>query len=688
MLELLDGGGGFALGVLGSGSLAVAALQAGFLQVFLQAAGLGVAHGFIEAAVQQGVVPFGLLADAAHVFEQLAHFTALLLDFPRHLAAIEHFFQGGGALAGVGRLLIFERLADLLLLLGHLARLLAELAHFLAEAFGGLLFEVLLHLLQLALGTGGGVCGIGELLLAQFLGGVHHLLAHLVKLLARLGHVGGVLGLLHALFEVVEVAQKLLLLLLQPLELVLQFLALLLGLGLCDLVFQLLHLLRQRLLAAGEFLEPVEHLQVFLLLGALLLGGHFFLLVTLLLLFQLQAAELVFVRPLALPRLARLVLAHDEVLAAAGAVQPLERALLKAQRLIQGGAFLFLGGLLERIKRVLHALPCLGEREFHLGVLGLLHRLFGLVQSDALGLMHHIHIRRGGVHALAGVRVANDAPGGVDHLLLEIEQLVALRLLAGLAGHGGRGLALAEDVLKMAHVGKEHVAHGAAHLALRALVLGPEEITDELARLGVFFLQSEQGLHVLLLRGRGGGVLEEHFLAVARNAKGHTTAGDSDVIRHLCLHGQLLDGGDLDVPLRKDDLDLGELVRLHGDGEPGRVFVRALLLIHEMQPPFLRLLRLHHGGEHGGFSGFGFERQHGFVLAEKLGVLHRLVDGDAELDFAAFEHGGLHRVFDLLRRQAAVSRRGDFHIRAHQGRMDKGGDLVRLRHRLARLHAV
>ncbi len=94
LLQFLHRGGGLAFGVLGFGALAVATLQPGLLQVLLQAAGLGLAHGLVEAAMQQRVVAFGLLADPAQVLHQFVHPTALLLDLPRHLAAIEHAFEG------------------------------------------------------------------------------------------------------------------------------------------------------------------------------------------------------------------------------------------------------------------------------------------------------------------------------------------------------------------------------------------------------------------------------------------------------------------------------------------------------------------------------------------------------------------------------------------------------------------
>jgi hypothetical protein len=172
----------------------------------------------------------------------------------------------------------------------------------------------------------------------EFFGGFVDLLAGLFELLLGLGHVLSVLGFVHALFEVVEIAQELLLLGLEAFELVFEFLLLFLGLGLGELVLQLLHFLGQRLLTAGEFLEAVQNLQVLLLLGGLFLGGGFFFFVALLFLFQLQIHDLVLVGLLRFTGLRRAVLTHDLMLAALRTVQPFERGLLKGERLIQAAS--------------------------------------------------------------------------------------------------------------------------------------------------------------------------------------------------------------------------------------------------------------------------------------------------------------------------------------------------------------
>ena len=114
--------------------------------------------------------------------------------------------------------------------------------------------------------------GFGELLFIELPSSFIDLLAGLFELFLGLGHVGGVLGFLHALLEVIEIVYELLLLFFETLELVLQILLLLFGFGLIELLLQFLHLLGQCFLTACEFLQPIQHLQVLLLLGGLFFG--------------------------------------------------------------------------------------------------------------------------------------------------------------------------------------------------------------------------------------------------------------------------------------------------------------------------------------------------------------------------------------------------------------------------------
>ena len=84
---------GFAFGVLSFGALAVAGLHPRFIEVLFKSAGLGFAHSFIEAAMQERIVALGLLAHAFHVFEQFGHLFLLFLNLTRDISALQHLFQ-------------------------------------------------------------------------------------------------------------------------------------------------------------------------------------------------------------------------------------------------------------------------------------------------------------------------------------------------------------------------------------------------------------------------------------------------------------------------------------------------------------------------------------------------------------------------------------------------------------------
>ena len=280
--------------------------------------------------MQQRLALLSLLTEFTHVVEQF--FNVFLLF--GHLARLRSVLQALGDVAVGGGLLVLQCFADLLLGLRSFLCLLAELLHFVGKLLARLLSEIFLHLLEFALCTRRGVRSIGELLLFELLDGLIDLFARLFELLLGLGHILGVLRLLHAVFEIIEIAQELFLLGLETFQLIVELLLLLVRLRLRDLVLQFLHLLRQRLLPAGEFLEPVQNLQVLLLLGALRLRGDFFLLVALFLLLELQVHQLIFIRLLACAGLRRAVLPHHLMLAALSPMQPFECSLLKRQSLI------------------------------------------------------------------------------------------------------------------------------------------------------------------------------------------------------------------------------------------------------------------------------------------------------------------------------------------------------------------
>ncbi len=88
------------------------------------------------------------------------------------------------------------------------------------------------------------------------------MLAALLHLLARLGHPLLVLLVLHPLAQLVAVAEDLLLLLSQSLELAIDLLARLRGLGSLQRGLELLEPFVQVILALGQLAEPVQDLAV------------------------------------------------------------------------------------------------------------------------------------------------------------------------------------------------------------------------------------------------------------------------------------------------------------------------------------------------------------------------------------------------------------------------------------------
>ena len=165
---------------------------------------------------------------------------------------------------------------------------------------------------------------------------------------------------------------------------------------------------------------------------------------------------------------------------------------------------------------------------FDLGILCLFHAFFDLLQSDSDRLINDIHIGSCGLHGASGIGVTNDAPCGIDDLFDEVHELVALGLrftrLARWRFH------LAEDVFKVAHIGKEHVAHRTANFALWSRVFGPQVVAHQLPRLRVFRFEREFGSHILLLFRLCDRVFKDDLLAVAVDAENGTRLRDAEVI--------------------------------------------------------------------------------------------------------------------------------------------------------------
>ena len=160
--------------------------------------------------------------------EQIREAGALLLQLIRELLALARIRQ---------RLLLlvaerFQFLAELRLLLRHLPRFIAHLAHLVGELARTLLPEIIPQLLQLLLRARAGSERLRRLLLLQRLGRLLHVAPRLLQLLTRLRHLRLILRALHPLLQLVHIRQHLLLFLAQPFQPALDLLALLVGLRL------------------------------------------------------------------------------------------------------------------------------------------------------------------------------------------------------------------------------------------------------------------------------------------------------------------------------------------------------------------------------------------------------------------------------------------------------------------------
>ena len=129
-----------------------------------------------------------------------------------------------------------------------------------------------------------------------------------VELLPGVGHARLVFGSFHPLPQLVNVGQHFLLFFAQTLQSAPDFLTLRLGLRLLERVLEFLEPLVEVLLALGQFLEPIQHLELLALLGVLLRRGLPLGFVTIVRSFEFQLVKLS-LRALALLAAALLVAA-------------------------------------------------------------------------------------------------------------------------------------------------------------------------------------------------------------------------------------------------------------------------------------------------------------------------------------------------------------------------------------------
>jgi len=376
-----------------------AAIDQFFLEL-LNGAGIvlaELAQGIVEFARHQRLGRFGLLGQLCGALDDVGE--AGLLPGQ----AVEEIVAFGGV-AERSALRIGERIElffDVGLVTGEIAGGAPHRAEFLGELAGARAAQIVARLLDLALGARAGGEGLGDGALAGGLGGALHVLAGLVHLAALLGKARLVLGTFHALPQFVGVGEHLLLLVFEPFDLAPDFLALGLGPGFVEGGLKLAQPLVEVLLAAGEFLQAVEDLELFAAFGGLRGLGLALGFVAVVGLGEIELIELALYLVLAASRLLialAAAVAGDLVLALLQPEQGLVSRLLRSQGLRQRvGRF---HRFVQAIERVLHPLDgCLPERGCPRVIDRFTGRL-GLFESLGLRIAHHrdilgVGVRRG-----------------------------------------------------------------------------------------------------------------------------------------------------------------------------------------------------------------------------------------------------------------------------------------------------
>ncbi len=352
------------------------------------------AQGIVEFARHQRLGRFGLLGQLCGALDDVGEAGLLPAQALEEIVAL-----GGVAERSALRISeLIELLLDFGLVAGEIARVAPHRAQVLGELAGALTAEIVASLLDLPLGARAGGEGLGDGALAGGLGGPLHVLAGLVHLAALLGKARLVFGTFHALPQLVGVGEHLLLLVFEPFELAPDFLAFGLGPGFVEGRLKFAQALVEVLLAAGEFLQAVEDLELFAAFGGLRGLGLALGLVAVVGLGEVELIELALHLVFAAARLLialAAAAAGDLVLALLQPEQGLVSRLLRSQGLRQrvGGFHRFV----QATERVLHPLDgrlpeggCPRVIDRFAGRLGLFERL-------GLRIAHHRDILGVGV---------------------------------------------------------------------------------------------------------------------------------------------------------------------------------------------------------------------------------------------------------------------------------------------------
>ncbi len=540
------------------------------------------AHGFLETPADDRFRGLRGFSDLGGAIDEVGEPFLLRLDPFGEIG----FGLGRGerGLAGGWLFLAGQIFVQFLLTPGEFAGFGAHLAEVLGELAGVLLPHLVTNVFELSFRAGAGGEGLGHGTLAGGVGGPLHIVAGLLELLALFGHARLVFGRVHPLLKFVHVGEHLLLLFLETLEPASDFLLFLFRVGFAQGGLEFLQPFVDVLLAAGQFLEPVEHLELFAAGGV---GGGLGLVLGLVTVFGVGEFELIH---LPIPHL--LAGTAPALLSVAGPGD-LDLALPEAKQRLVGGLFRFdrggqgIGGLdrgVELLAGLLHGVDDRFPERRGAWIVVFVARGLGLLKSLRLGIPDH-----GGVGGQLGgggsAAFAFEFPGGIDDLLLEFRQAAGgtalafafLLLLGGIVG------GFAEDLLEGADLGEVHVGGGAPDLAVGTDVIGPEVPGKQLIRTSAELLQSEQVSEALLLLAGNVAAEFEELRFPAAVGVGEAVGDGAEVVPDGAFEGDFLEGGRPDIAAGRGELQFRSAVGEHLEHELGGFLVGSAVGIDQLE---------------------------------------------------------------------------------------------------------
>ena len=354
--------------------------------------------------------------------------------------------------------------------------------------------------------------------------------------------------------------------------------------------------------------------------------------------------------------------------------QRLIRRLLGRQRLRQRSGDL--RRLRELRDRFLHLGRRRGPRRLRPGRTRLLHRLLGLRERLLLRLGDDLRV----VRIFRRQAVALEAPGRVDDLLLQIDQLarlVAALLLVLLVVVRVHALALPENFVERPHLGEKQVAARAPHLPVGPDIVGPRMPRNQVVGLRADVLEPQQVRKGPLLLRAGGSAKFNELRFTRGHRVGNAVGRSPEVVEHRALEGDFLQRRRAHIAARQPQPQLGHAVRLHVDHKRRGNFVGAAVRVHELQIVGLRLRERERREHRHGLARRDRQRNRRLlaVARDQLRRRHRLVELQRVVERRALHRADAARVLDMFRRKLRVAGKREIRIRPHEARVLKHGDL-------------